>query len=79
MSNIKLPESFIERFNLALKEGLENTNLVVLNYKENDISKEMLENYITKSISYLLDDNKQKAIQKFLNYVKMREVLTSES
>lgn len=79
VSNKELPKIFIDQFNVALKQGVKSINEVVLASNEKNISNEVLEKYLTKNISYLLDDNKQKAMKKFLNYIEMRETLISES
>lgn len=79
VANKELPKTFIDKFNVALKQGVKSINEVVLTSNEKNISNEVLEKYLTKNISYLLDDNKQKAMEKFLNYMEMRETLISES
>lgn len=75
ISNRQLPESFIHTFNEALEKGVNNIKDVILNYEENSISNDNLEKYLTENISYLLDDNKQKAIKKFLNFMETEETL----
>ena len=79
VSNKKLSASFITKFNAALRIGVTNIDEVILGYNENDISNDMLKRYLTKNISYFLDDNKQKAIKEFLSHIGTEEVLISES
>jgi chorismate dehydratase len=78
VSNKELPESFIQNFNKALKEGVNNINKVVLDYNDDKISKEDLQKYLSNNISYLLDARKEEAIQKFLKFLETRKVLSSE-
>ena len=79
VSNKKLPESFIEEFNLALSFGVNNISEVIDAHNENDISKADLENYLSKNISYFIDKNKTLAISKFLKFIKERELVISNS
>jgi chorismate dehydratase len=69
VSNIKLPQAFISQFNEALNLGLNNIESVIKNYKEERISKEVLEGYLLSSISYDLDDKKKAAISMFLDSI----------
>jgi chorismate dehydratase len=70
VSNIKLPKIFIEQFNEALNLGVNNIDKVIVNYSEESISKQDLELYLKKRISYTLDDKKKLAITRFLNSIK---------
>ncbi len=79
VANKELPKAFIERFNSALKKGISNISEVILNYDGNGVSNDVLEKYLTKDISYSLNDDKQKAVKEFLRYVETKEALTSES
>jgi chorismate dehydratase len=78
VSNKELSELFIQSFNQALKEGVNNIDEAILNHKGNTISKESLKKYLTQNISYLLDDNKKMAIEEFLKFIETKEVLNSE-
>ncbi|MBL4669323.1 MAG: menaquinone biosynthesis protein [Flavobacteriales bacterium] len=73
VSNKELPQSFITNFNKALEKGVCNINKVVLRYNETDVSKIILENYLTKNISYTFDASKQKAVDKFLGFIKRKD------
>jgi len=79
VSNKELPLNFIEKFNNALKNGVGAIDEIVVNYNENGVSKEVLEKYLTKNISFLLDDKKRIAIKEFLNSINTNTALTSES
>jgi chorismate dehydratase len=78
ISNKPLSTSFINRFNEALKNGVENTTQVVSDYNEENISKKTLENYLTKYISYPLNANKHKAIKLFIEAIKNKESILIE-
>jgi len=64
ISNKQLPEDFITSFNLANRTGLENIDTVV---EENPFPVFDLHQYYTKHISYVLDDEKRKGLEKFLS------------
>ena len=77
VSNKKLPTSFIQGFNDALKTGIENRNDVILNHNIGNVSKDILEVYLTKRISYQLDNRKKNAMREFLNYLENRKPIIS--
>jgi chorismate dehydratase len=67
VSNKQLPDDFIDAFNKANRFGLENLNKVIENtpYSIYDLHK-----YYTKNISYILDSNKRKGMELFLEKLK---------
>lgn len=69
VSNKKLDSEFLEKFNAALKNGIDNSDLIAENfqhlYPEFDIKK-----YYTAYISYTLDDDKKKGMNLFLDHIK---------
>jgi chorismate dehydratase len=67
VSNKQVPNSFIEAFNNANKEGLENIDAVVL---ENESPAYDLKKYYTENISYELTDQKRKGLYRFLELLK---------
>jgi chorismate dehydratase len=69
VSNKELPEVFISNFNKALKIGVDNIEESIFGHDEYSISKKQLATYLTEHISYPLDDEKRKAIDKFLGFV----------
>ena len=75
VSNTKLSESFIAKFNNALKSGVNNIEAVINNYDEKVISKAQLKTYLTEHISYNLDHEKQKAIEQFLGFVRVKDLV----
>ena len=66
VSNKPLPEDFIQKFNAANAFGVEHLPEVI---DQLDHSLFDLEDYFTNYISYRLDDNKRKGLQKFLGYL----------
>ncbi len=71
VSTEKLSEDFIELFNEALKQGIENiTEAIEEDYTNKDLSKNETINYLTQRIDYRLNSNKKEALQLFLNYMK---------
>lgn len=64
VSNKKLPEEFIKEFNVANAMGVQETGEVIKSINnEMDID---LNKYFTQNINYLLDENKKKALNLFL-------------
>lgn len=70
VSNVKLPTSFLNQFNKALKLGIDNVEEVVINYDEKSISKNQLKKYLSEHISYHFNKNKEKALTQFLLAIK---------
>jgi chorismate dehydratase len=67
VANKKLPQDFIEAFNAANRQGLQNINAVVA---ENLSPYYDLKTYYTKNISYELTQQKRKGLEKFLGFLK---------
>jgi chorismate dehydratase len=67
VANKKLPQDFIEAFNEANRQGLQNINAVVA---ENLSPYYDLKTYYTKNISYELTQQKRKGLEKFLDFLK---------
>ncbi len=65
VSNKKIDKNFIEEFNEANKNGLQNLNALLKNieYKNFDLRE-----YYTRHISYQLDVEKRKGLDLFLKY-----------
>lgn len=63
IANKKLPAGFIAAFNAANKEGLKHIHEVAA---ANENSAYNIHDYYTKNISYTLDEEKKKGMQKFL-------------
>jgi chorismate dehydratase len=66
VSNKKLDERFIEKFNAANHEGLHKLDKVIA---ENPCDYCNLEEYYTKHIQYMLDAEKKTGLKKFLGYI----------
>jgi len=72
VSTEKMDEKFITEFNSVLKYGIENCEQAITDsQKELSIPNEKVLNYLTQNISYSLDEEKKKALNLFLNYVKI--------
>jgi chorismate dehydratase len=69
VSTEKIDEGFIKKFNAVLKEGIENIAVSVNESSELKISKEKALDYLTKKISYDLDEQKRKGMDLFLRYL----------
>jgi len=71
VSTEKLDEKFIKEFNAVLRHGVDFC-FAAINESVNQlsISKEKAIEYLTKRIDYKLDDNKRKAMNLFLDYIK---------
>jgi chorismate dehydratase len=67
VSNKKMNQTFIDEFNTANAAGVENIWHVVAELKNKLYN---LEHYYTKNISYILDDEKRKGLNLFLQYLK---------
>jgi chorismate dehydratase len=67
VANKPIDEAFIKDFNAANKLGLDNIDEVV---KEIDFTVYDIKKYYTENISYNFDDDKKKALELFLKYLK---------
>ena len=66
----KLPVSFINEFNSALKYGVNNIQQAVNDdFKSTSLSKKEAFNYLTKRINYNLTADKRKGLQLFLEFI----------
>jgi chorismate dehydratase len=70
VSNKKLTNEFISKFNLALFNGVQSINKVVEMYSESSLTKQELEDYLTNKISFSLDVEKRKALEHFLKAIE---------
>lgn len=66
VANKKIAPDFINEFNEAIGVGVNNISSVLDFYAIENEKKLELYNYLTNNISYILTDNKRKAIKKFL-------------
>ncbi len=72
-ANKKIPEAFIDHFNQALKTGISHISEAL---KENNPNHDVasngeLEKYLTKNISFSLDEEKKKSMAIFLNDLEL--------
>jgi chorismate dehydratase len=71
VSTKKLPEDFIAEFNSVLAFGVSHiTEAIDEDYEVSNFSKNQTLHYLTKRIDYRLNEEKQKAIDLFLSYLK---------
>jgi chorismate dehydratase len=69
-ANRLLPEEFIDEFNSALRTGVSDIPAVVSMFGNSGIIKgDILQEYLTENISYILNDDKREAIRVFLDYL----------
>jgi len=73
IANKELPQTFIDLFNKANGLGLTHLDEVIA---ENPYPVYDLKTYYTTNISYVLNDQKQKGMNKFLEYLKVAVPLT---
>lgn len=68
VANKEIDTNYLQLFNAALKHGLDERDLLVgtLSHKNYDVRK-----YLTENIHYLLDDDKRKGMEKFLELSAM--------
>ena len=65
----KLPDQFIEDFNIALKYGLKNINKAILSESDNYTYYTRSREYLNHKISYILDEDKQRGMELFLKKI----------
>ena len=68
VSNKKLEQDFINKFNSALKLGINNISNI--KNKTNYLTDTEFNNYLTKNIDYIFDSNKKESLNLFLEYLK---------
>lgn len=73
IANKKLPETFVTRFNEAIKNGVENRPLLIKTMKAEKKYDIDVDYYLNNSISYSFNDLKKQALQLFLNYLSQLE------
>jgi chorismate dehydratase len=69
VSNKELPSSFIKELNIALSFGLNHIQESISLAKNNLIEGKDLLKYLNNDIDYILDLDKKKSIELFLNYL----------
>ena len=69
VANKNLPNKFIDEFNLALQSGVDNIEEVVKLQKLASIDCKDPVNYLCNKISYVLDSQKKKAMELFLEKI----------
>jgi chorismate dehydratase len=70
-SNREIDKEFVEDFNLALLSGIRNIDAVVEKYdKSGAIKGRDLKEYLTRNIDYDFNEDKKRALNLFLGYIK---------
>jgi chorismate dehydratase len=69
VANKKLPESFINEFNKALKYGMDNRQALITELVNSKVYPTNIDVYLNETIKYDFDDSKKKALDLFLNFV----------
>lgn len=70
VANKEIPKEYIKEFNLAAANGLNHIDKAIEFGNISLISKEDQKNYLTKSISYSLDEDKRAGLDRFLVLLK---------
>ncbi len=74
VANKKLPHSFIQSFNNALKQGLDDRPLLIYELKASNEYSTDIDFYLNNNISYNYDTAKKQALELFLDYSKKLEL-----
>lgn len=75
VANKELDIAFINKFNDALKYGINNIGKAIQKYKSySSMSPEILTDYLTNNIDFDLDEEKKKAMKLFIDYIKRQKV-----
>lgn len=72
VANKKLPDSFIQSFNRALKDGIDNKATLIADIQSEKTYNTDVAFYLNNSISYEFDADKKKALELFLSYLEGR-------
>lgn len=70
-SNREIDKEFVEDFNRALLSGIRNIDAVVEKYEKSGVIKgKDLKEYLTRNIDYDFNEDKKRALNLFLEYIK---------
>jgi chorismate dehydratase len=69
VANKKLPDSFINKLNQALKYGIDNRSLLISELTQEKAYPTNIKKYLTENIKYDYDTPKKEALKLFLSYV----------
>ncbi len=71
VANKELPDSFVIEFNKALARGVNNLDMVVERFRNcGPINGDELREYLSFNIDFVLDNQKKRAMDLFLDFVK---------
>lgn len=71
IANKELPLEFKNRFNEAIRYGILNKKLAVMESQNRIVSRKEMLRYIENSISYYFDEEKKKGLKLFLHYLEL--------
>ncbi|MEP7169424.1 MAG: menaquinone biosynthesis protein [Bacteroidota bacterium] len=74
VSNKKLPENFLQHFNTALMHGVNHIDEVVAENYNFKLPASEIKQYLTKNISYVLNDDKKKGMELFFSFLKKEKI-----
>lgn len=70
VANKKMSSEFVEKFNAALRVGIDRIPLIAQELSKSALYDVDIEEYFRKYISYQLDEEKKKGLALFLEYLK---------
>jgi len=73
VANKKLPDSFINEFNQALKYGIDNRPTLIAELIKNRSYSTNVDTYLNQNIQYSYNDPQKHALNLFLNYLSKLE------
>ncbi|MCP4124583.1 MAG: menaquinone biosynthesis protein [Bacteroidetes bacterium] len=71
MSNAPIDPSWMSDFSEILKDGLDTRNVVIEKYQHLNTPEFDVKDYLNKHISYSLDSNKRRALDKYLSLISV--------
>lgn len=69
-ANKKLPEAFLNKFNSALKSGLDNRDVLIKDLEKGGKYQTDIATYLKKNIDYDYNASKKEALELFLSYMQ---------
>ena len=76
VANKQIDFEFIKEFNVALKHGIDNLDLVSEEFYRNNPTKKIdIYKYFTENVNFDLNENKRKGLELFFNYLNTTPLL----
>jgi chorismate dehydratase len=79
VSNKKMEKNFVEKFNNALKLGVNHIDDVISENDNSKISLKVMKQYLKKNISYALNDEKKEGMDLFFKFLQGNKNLNGYS